>query len=195
VAAASRSPAESRGRVRTLPTARDATRTAVYAAEQHVHRVMDRASTGTAGVIEIAGSRLVLPPERRFGSVGAVQGFVDAAMSLRWVQERWPRARVPVTVRARRGMTAAHYERLTTTIAVPVSGDRWALRELVALHELAHHLAPDPVDGAAPPAVHGREFIDRLLELADGITGPEVAFLLRVTFTEAGLLGRSAARR
>jgi putative metallohydrolase (TIGR04338 family) len=195
VAAASRSPAEARGRAPALATARDATRTAVYAAEQHVHRVMDRAAAGTAGVVEIAGSRLVLPPERRFGSVAAVQGFVDAAMSLRWVPESWPRARVPVTVRARRGMTAAHYERWTTTIAVPVSGDRWALRELVALHELAHHLAPDAVDRSDPPAAHGAEFIGRMLELVDGITGPEVAFLLRVTFTEAGLLGRSSGRR
>ena len=192
MAAASRSPAESRHRAGALPPARDSTRTAVYSAEQHVHRVLDRAASGTAGVVEIAGSRLVLPPERRFGSIGAVQTFVDATMALRWVQERWPRARVPVTVRARRGTAAAHYDRLTTTIAVPVSGDRWALRELVVLHELAHHLAPTDADALA---THGPEFLDRLLELADGIIGPEVALLLRVTFAEAGVLGRTAGRR
>lgn len=134
-------------------------------------------------VVEIAGSRLTLPPERRFGDVDAVQSYADRVLALNWVRDSWPRAQVPVRVRERAGARQAHYERAGGWIAVPTyrSGSGWALRELVVLHELSHHLAGD---GEEP---HGGPFADRLLVLIDGVVGPEAALLLRITMLDLGV--------
>jgi putative metallohydrolase (TIGR04338 family) len=55
------------------------------------------------------------------------------------------------------------------------------LRELVILHELAHHLGDDV------EIPHGGAFVGRLLDLVDGIVGPEAALLLRVTMLDVGV--------
>jgi putative metallohydrolase (TIGR04338 family) len=88
----------------------------------------------------------------------------------------------PLTVRARRGVTAAHYERFDegATIAVPDRRSTWALRELVVLHEIAHHLSD-----AEPP--HGPEFITTFCRLAEAVMGPEVAHVLRVVYAKEGV--------
>ena len=173
----------------TLP--RDTQRAAVYAAEQLIARVLDRSTEHP--IVEIAGSRLTLPPERRFGDLPAVQRYVDDVLALDWVRERWPRAAEPVTVRARRGSAAAHYERSRGVIAVPGSdlGGRWALRELVVLHEIAHHLAADPAEPG-----HGSGYVQRYVSLVEGVVGPEGALLLRVVFDQSGVLsGREPPSR
>jgi putative metallohydrolase (TIGR04338 family) len=162
---------------------RDAQRTRVYAAETVVRRTLDRA-VDTGGTVHLHGSSLTLPPERRFASIESVQRYVDAVLALNWVRAAWPgRAAAAVEVRARRGQAMAHYERASATIAIPppqgTSG--WALRELVVLHEVAHHLAED-----ADEEPHGPAFLDRLLRLVDGVLGPEVELLLRSTLADAG---------
>jgi putative metallohydrolase (TIGR04338 family) len=86
-------------------------------------------------------------------------------------------------VRARRGATAAHYERSDddgAAIAVPDRGSTWALRELVVLHEIAHHLSD-----AEPP--HGRQFVATFCGLAEAVMGPEVAHVLRVVYAKEGV--------
>lgn len=161
---------------------RDGQRSRVYEAEHLVHRILDRSADYP--VVQIAGSTLTLPPERHFGSVEAVQSYVDRVLALNWVRAGWPRAATPVRVRERGGSTQAHYERAGSVIAVPGhrTGSGWALRELVILHELAHHLAP----GAEP--AHGGAFVDRALTLVDGVVGAEVAFLMRVTMVDTGVV-------
>ena len=75
----------------------------------------------------------------------------------------------PLTVRARRAATAAHYENRdgTGVIAVPdLDTADWAMRELVVLHEIAHHLCD-----ASPP--HGSEYVATLCTLAELVMGPE----------------------
>lgn len=163
------------------PAPRDSQRGKVYGAEHLVHRIFDRSADYP--LVEIAGSRLTLPPERRFGSIESVQSYVDRVLALNWVRVSWPRAGVPVRVRERAGTTQAHYERTGAIMAVPGfrSGSGWALRELVILHELAHHLAD-----AREPA-HGGRFVDRLLTLVDGVIGAEAALLLRVTLLDCGV--------
>ncbi|HEY5879487.1 MAG TPA: TIGR04338 family metallohydrolase [Nakamurella sp.] len=160
---------------------RDSQRGRVYEAEHLVHRILDRSARFP--IVEIAGSRLTLPPERRFGSIDAVQGYADKVLALNWVRADWPRAEVPIRVRERAGSTQAHYERNGSVIAVPGfrTGSGWALRELVILHELAHHLGDD-----GPPA-HGGAFVDRLLTLVDGTVGAEAALLLRITMLDTGV--------
>ncbi|TAM90235.1 MAG: TIGR04338 family metallohydrolase [Jatrophihabitans sp.] len=164
-------------------TARDVQRSRVYAAETVVRRALDRAASG-AGTVTMLGSTVVLPVERRFGSVDAVQRYVEGVLALRWVRATWPgRAAIAVSVRPRRGQARAEYARASATIALPprAGNAAWALRELVVLHELAHHLAEDEHEEP-----HGPGFLDRLLALVEGVIGPEAGLLLRATLHNAG---------
>ena len=160
---------------------RDSQRSRVYDAEHLVHRIFDRSVDFP--VIDVVGSRITLPIERKFGSIDAVQRYVDGVLALDWVGRTWTRASVPVLVRERSGASQAHYERAGAVMAVPGhrAGSAWALRELVILHELAHHLADDV------EIAHGGAFVERLLDLVDGIVGPEAALLLRVTMLDVGV--------
>lgn len=166
-------------------SARDTQRSRVYQAEAVVRGIFDRADTGTGRQLELFGSRITLPVEGRFASVESVQDYADRVLALNWLRNRWPRASVPVTVRVRAGATAAHYEPATNTLAVPTRGreSRWALRELVVLHELAHHLGPDGAD--EPP--HGAGFVGRYLDIVEGVLGTEAGFVLRTTLAENGV--------
>lgn len=155
---------------------RDTQRAKVYAAEAFVRTVFDRAAENGSAAIDFFGEPITLPPEAKFSSVAAVQGYVDRVLSL--VGDRWPAP--AVRVRARRGATAAHYESITATIAVPERQTRWALRELVVLHEIAHHLSPQP------PA-HGRAFTAAFCELAATVMGPEAGHVLRVVYAKEGV--------
>lgn len=164
---------------------RDRQRAAVYAAENQVARIFDRA--GEFPIVEVAGSRLTVPPERRFGEIAAVQRYVDAVLALSWLRARWPAAAGrPVIVRERHGESRAHYEVEPAVIAVPVPahGTGWALRELVVLHELAHHL------GGPGDIGHGPTFVGRLVELVGGVIGVEAALLLRVALGDQGVATR-----
>lgn len=160
---------------------RDAQRAKVYAAEGFVRTMFDRAAERGDPVVEFFGTRLTLPPEARFGSVESVQTYVDDVLSHPGVRGRWPAA-LPLRVRPRRGATAAHYERAgdAATIAVPEDRSAWALRELVVLHEIAHHLADTD-----PP--HGPDFVATFCELAAAVMGAEVAFVLRMVYAREGV--------
>ena len=95
-----------------------------------------------------------------------------------------PPVSVPVAAGTRRAATAAHYENRDGTgiIAVPERGAAgWAMRELVVLHEVAHHLAAD----SAP--AHGPQFVATFCELAATVMGPEVGHVLRVVYSKEGV--------
>ena len=156
-------------------TPRDAQRAKVYAAEEFVRTLFDRAAEHGNRVVEFFGAQLTLPPEGRFATAAAVQRYVDEVLA-HVGNDR------PLKVRPRRGTTAAHYERSEegATIAVPERGATWALRELVVLHEIAHHLCD-----AEPP--HGSEFVATFCGLAEAVMGPEVAHVLRVVYAKEGV--------
>lgn len=160
---------------------RDAQRAKVYAAEEFVRTLFDRTAEHGDPVVDFFGTRLTLPPEARFASVPTVQRYVDKVLRQPAVRERWPAA-APLRVRSRRGATAAHYERAGdgATIAVPEGRSAWALRELVILHEMAHHLV-----ASDPP--HGPLFVATFCELAATVMGPEVAYVLRVVYAKEGV--------
>lgn len=143
--------------------------------------MFDRAAEHGNRVVDFFGTQLTLPPEGRFASVESVQRYVDDVLGMTLVRESWPGAGA-LTVRARRGVTAAHYERVDdgACIAVPEKRTTWALRELVVLHEIAHHLCV-----AEPP--HGPEFVATFCALAGGVMGPEVAHVLRVVYAKEGV--------
>ncbi|KAF0849381.1 TIGR04338 family metallohydrolase [Nocardia caishijiensis] len=163
---------------------RDTQRARVYDAEQLVRGAFDRAEEFGHRTVDIYGSQVTLPVERRFASVESVQSYVDKVLALNWVRAQWDRSAISVRVRIRAGTGAAHYERSDAVLAVPLhtGATAWALRELVVLHELAHHLAPSPDE-----APHGPEFCTRYAELTDGVIGPEAALLIRATFAGCGV--------
>jgi len=171
-------------------TDRDTQRSKVYDAERLVRAMFDNANSSSRREVQIHGSTLTLPIERRFASTESVQDYVDRVLALNWVQRTWPEAKSPVTVRRRAGQRAAHYEPTTATIAVPPGkpGEDWAMRELVILHELAHHLAPQAPNGAhsSSDSPHGPAFLGRLLTLVSELIGAEAAFVLRSTLHDCG---------
>ncbi|HVQ99004.1 MAG TPA: TIGR04338 family metallohydrolase [Mycobacterium sp.] len=160
---------------------RDIQRSKVYAAEHFVRKLFDRAAQHGSQVVEFFGTQLTLPPEGRFASVSSVQRYVDDVLSLPAVRRQWP-ATSPLTVRERRAATAAHYEQRDGigVIAVPDRGTAdWAMRELVVLHEVAHHLSD------AGPA-HGPAFVATMCTLAELVMGPELGHVLRVVYAKEG---------
>jgi putative metallohydrolase (TIGR04338 family) len=161
---------------------RDMQRSRVYAAEQFVRTLFDRASGRAGRSIDFFGTTLTLPPEARFSGVESVQRYVDDVLGMSAVRTRWP-GLAPVSVRARRGVTAAHYEPTPegAVIAVPDRQTTWALRELVVLHELAHHVAE-----ADPP--HGPDFVATFGELASMVMGAEAGYVLRVVYAKEGVV-------
>ncbi|MGB3371186.1 MAG: TIGR04338 family metallohydrolase [Rhodococcus sp. (in: high G+C Gram-positive bacteria)] len=164
---------------------RDSQRSKVYEAETMVRTMFDRADERDLRTVQILGSTLTLPIERKFASVDSVQRYVDSVLALNWVRQTWPEAGTVVHVRERSGPTASHYERDTRTIAVPLHrrNEAWALRELVVLHELAHHLEPDDSDFSS----HGGQFVDRFVTLVGEIIGHEAGFVLRATMHQTGV--------
>ena len=162
--------------------ARDWQRSKVYAAEEFVRTLFDRAAEHGSRSVEFFGAQLTLPPEARFGSVPAVQRYVNDVLALPSVRRQWPKV-APLTVRSRRAATAAHYENQdgTGVIAVPdLDTADWAMRELVVLHEIAHHLSD------APPA-HGSQYVATLCTLAELVMGPELGHVLRVVYAKEGV--------
>jgi putative metallohydrolase (TIGR04338 family) len=158
----------------------DPQRARVYEAEISLTRMIDRRDDFP--VVSAFGSRLVVPDDRKFGDLESVQRYVDAVLALNWVRELAPgRASVPARVRARAGATKAEYDHTSSTIAVPPHrvGGGWAMRELVVVHEIAHHLTPG--------AGHGPPFVTVLLVLVEGLVASEAAFLLRSALLEAGV--------
>ena len=69
-------------------SARDSQRSKVYAAEEFVRTLFDRAAEHGSNSVEFFGAQLTLPPEARFGSLDAVQRYVDDVLALPAVRRR-----------------------------------------------------------------------------------------------------------
>lgn len=158
---------------------RDSQRSKVYAAESLVHNIFDHAANGSRE-LQMAGATLTVPPEAKFASIESVRHYLDRALGIVAVRERFARVDEPVTVRARRGGARADYERTPDggVIAVPMAAKhQWAQRELVVLHELAHHLDEDAL-------AHGPSFVATYVDLVGLVMGPEAALILRITLAD-----------
>jgi putative metallohydrolase (TIGR04338 family) len=153
--------------------------TSLDRAENVLYDILDRASQ--APTVQIHGSTVVVPVERKFGDLPSVQRYVDRVLSLNWVRGTYPAAG-PVRVRERKGHTSAHYSGGEIAVPVPHHASRrnWAMREMVILHELAHHLA-------GTGCGHDARFADALVSLVTGVMGDEAGFLLRALFYDEGV--------
>ncbi|MFE2101597.1 TIGR04338 family metallohydrolase [Streptomyces sp. NPDC059468] len=162
---------------------RDSQRQRLYDAETMVRDVLDSLAQADVPTFDFYGSSLLVPLERKFGDLESIQRYIDAVLALNWVRDTWPeRTVLPVRVRKRKGKENAHYEPLTRTLAVPdhTNSRGWAMREIVILHELAHHL-----DMSAEH--HGPVFASTFLHLVREVMGPEVGLLLTDSFTRHGV--------
>ncbi|MGV9826359.1 TIGR04338 family metallohydrolase [Gordonia sp. NPDC003429] len=168
-----------------VPRPRDTGRTRFYEAERMAMRLFEGAGAGRT--VRLAGTELTLPVEVVFGSVTSVRDYVSRVLAMPVVVQRFSCATHPVSVRTRRGHRAAEYRpagpaRRTAEIAIPESSEgRWALRELVVLHEIAHHL-----DDSTGPA-HGRGFAFTLTDLVGLVLGAEAEFVYRVLLADSGV--------
>ena len=163
-------------------SARDSQRSKVYAAEEFVRTLFDRAAEHGSTSVEFFGTQLTLPPEARFGSLAAVQRYVDDVLALPAVRRsgrRWRRCEC--------GPDGPRPQLITKTataqavIAVPdLATADWAMRELVVLHEIAHHLCD-----VQPP--HGSQYVTTLCTLAELVMGPEAGHVLRVVYAKEGV--------
>jgi len=151
----------------------DSRRSAVYAAESVVLDMIDR------GVdVAFHGSSLTVEPDRKFGQVTDIDAY------LRWLRRNsWGYPEVPAPhVRLRRGAAKASWE-APATIAVPDAA--WARRELIVLHEYAHHVTWHQSGGADNS--HGPAFCRTLADLIRNAVGAGTGLLVTDSFYRAGL--------
>lgn len=148
----------------------------VYAAENTLMFLLEHMGTAADGAASVPsatfmGSSLTLPVERRFGDLDGVRRYLDQIRTREWGHPQTPAPRV----RVRKGQTKAHWS--DGTIALPDGiGERgWAMREIVVLHEYAHHVTWH-VHGQTG---HGPDFQEVYLDLLDNAVGPEAAFVVR----------------
>lgn len=150
---------------------RDNGRQKVYEAEFRLRHIYDTiAETGNPEV-ELDGIRLTMPPEAKFASVESIQDYRDKVIGMVH-QVR------PVRVRQRRGNRSAHYS--AGVIAIPDDRCGWALREIVVLHELSHHIAYG--------AGHGPEFIYTFTDLLSRVMGAETGLAYQILCRHEGVL-------
>lgn len=142
---------------------------AVYAAEQQLRTVLDIAEETDNRAYDFYGSMLTLPIERKFASIESIETYCNTVLNLEQVRSRYPNAG-PITVRQRRGERAAHYEYGKREMAINTTQTRWALREIVVLHELAHHLTPYND--------HGAKFREAHAFLVTECVGAEIGIML-----------------
>jgi putative metallohydrolase (TIGR04338 family) len=160
---------------------RDNLRASVYAAEQQVRSALTRLQGGHS-TVDFFGSQLTLQPERTFDSLEEIRTYV-ASVIPQWNIHRSAHHSIP-QVRQRQNESLAHYEYDTKTIAIPVKTG-WAMREMVCLHEIAHHISMHDFPNVA---AHGPEFAARYVELVSLIMGHEVSLLLRAALDGEGVV-------
>jgi len=163
----------------TAPASRDAQRARVYRAEDAWAARLDAARQG-AVLATVGGSAVVLPAERRLGSLDAATDYGRRVLALPEVRAALGEVEPPA-LRTRRGGKAAHWQPPgTIALHVPPHGEPWALRETVLLHELAHHAG----ETTGRCRGHRAPFPAVVLLLVAAVLGAEAALVLRVEYGE-----------
>lgn len=165
-----------------LPVTGDPDRAAVYAAEDALSHWLDLVSPD-APEVRVHGRLFTPEPDVKFSDPGAAAVYVEKVMAHLADGEHTFEGRelLPVSVRARRGAARAEYRFADACIGVPSAeiGGRWALRGLVVLHEVAHHLLGRPG--------HGPDWRATFLRLLEAIGQPVHAELLHLAYADEGV--------
>jgi putative metallohydrolase (TIGR04338 family) len=141
---------------------------AVYQAEQIFENALNNRDKFPTAIV--FGSTVNVPDQRRFGDYQHVRKYVNYVLAHPHIRHVYPtRSLKPVKVRVRKGPNKAHYERSTSTIALP--DNRFGMSEVTVLHELAHHLSDT--------GGHDALFIKALDTLIETMMAPEAILLYR----------------
>lgn len=128
--------------------------------------------------VHVHGVTVDIPVERNFATIENIQAYVDKVLALNWVRAAYPRATNPLKV-VKKPKGANNADCGGGVMRVPINSEnRWALREIVILHEMAHHLAPGG---------HAEAFRTCFAWLVSEIIAPEAGWLLRTLFWDNGL--------
>jgi putative metallohydrolase (TIGR04338 family) len=169
---------------------RDSQRQRLYNAQHALTTMIDLTQESDNPMVSIDGVSLVLPPEAKFASLDSIQIYIKQVLAMPSVIERFGHNDPDViTVRERKGHTAAHYEGYGPhggIIAVHTGDKNWAMREVVILHEIAHHFTRNN-----HPA-HGPKFATALVDLLGLVMGPQAAMALRLLFVQSDVATRVA---
>lgn len=138
----------------------------MYAAEDTLMFMLDN-----GGSASFMGSSITLPVERRFGDLDGVRRYLAQVRVRPWGYGQTPQPEV----RLRKGHTRAHWSDGVIALPDGVGARGWAMREVVVLHEYAHHVTWH-VHGVTG---HGSDFLHVYLGLLDNAIGPEAAFVVR----------------
>ncbi len=123
------------------------------------------------GTVQFLGSSLTLPVERRFGDVHGVRRYLHEIRRRPW---GYPDVPEPL-VRVRKGHAKAHWENGTIALPDGIGDKGWAMREVVVLHEYAHHVTWH----VHADTGHGDPFREVYLGLLDAAVGPEASLIVR----------------
>lgn len=146
--------------------------TRVYGAEETLMFLLDN-----GGTARIHGSSITMPVERRFGDVDGVRRYLGEVRRRPW---GFPDVPEPA-VRVRKGHAKAHWADGTIALPDGIGEKGWAMREVVVLHEYAHHVTWH-LHGRTG---HGAQFQGIYLGLLEHAIGPEAAFVLRAALAES----------
>ena len=142
--------------------------TRVYAAEDTLLFML-----ANGGTVRFMGSSLTLPIERRFGDLDGVRRYLREVRRRPWGHPQTPEP----GVRIRKGGTKAHWANGVIALPDGIGAHGWAMREVVVLHEYAHHVAWYGFQSTG----HGRTFQSIYLDLLENALGPEAAFIVRAS--------------
>lgn len=146
----------------------------VYAAE-FIMRDMFRNST-VSPTVHVHGVTLTLPVERWFGALETVQSYVDAVIDIAQPRYKAPSCKV---IEGRKSLRRKAYWDWKQIVLPQREVTNWAWREIVVLHEVAHHLTPG--------AEHNEEFCAAYVYLLSEIMGPEAGWLYTVLLADNGI--------
>jgi putative metallohydrolase (TIGR04338 family) len=156
---------------------RDSQKSALYASETLLSGLFDRCLKYDNPTVEVEGVTLDLPPEGKFADIASLQTYCDKVCKLMKVEA--------VHVEAHRNQHGnAFYQSAGRRIVIPDGQNRWALRELVVLHELAHHVTwVQNLDAAA----HGPEFVANYITMLERVMAPQAGLAARLVYAANGV--------
>lgn len=117
-------------------------------------------------------------PMERWTTVAEMQRYVDRLLASAWWRRRWPSI-TRITINDGAGYRSATAYGIKGKIEMP----RWARKEWVMLHEIAH-VVVDRTIGQRAAAGHGREFCQVYLELVGHMMGDDARKALKAEFQE-----------
>lgn len=107
-----------------------------------------------------------------------IQEFVDTVLAMPWPKYRHG-APWPVKVKIDQATPTALYRSGVITVPSPI-------RQLIVLHEIAHHFDP-PRSGNPAADQHGLSFVRTFLDLIDGVLGTPTGDVFRAELDKAGV--------